>query len=341
MQTTDVKLTDLHLYPNNPRRGNIDLIADSLKTYGQYKPITVNSRNNQILAGNHTFQAAQKLGWKTIAATFVDVDDNTAAKIVAIDNKATDSGEYDNTALLDLLENLDTLDGTGYTSDDIDDLLDFLEHPFKTKTVNVDTLKPHPQNYQEHPADQIDHIVQSIKLHGFYRNVVIANDNTILAGHGVVKAAKTMGKKRIPVIQLDIAPDDDRALKVLTSDNEIGNLAEVDDRALTELLKTIMHYGTNGLQGTGFNEQQLSALAFNTRTGNEINTINEAAEWLGMPDYEPKAQVLQVVVSFADAQDRADFFNTLGYRFTDKTKSVWFPDKQNDDVSAIRYEDQA
>ena len=53
-------------------------------------------------------------------------------------------------------------------------------------------LKPHPDNYADHPADQIDHIKQSITLFGVYRNIVVSKDNYILAGHGVVEAARSM-----------------------------------------------------------------------------------------------------------------------------------------------------
>ena len=127
MEIEMIDLSDIEIYPNNPRKGNIDLIAESLKNYGQYKPITVNKRNNQILAGNHTYQAAEQLGWGKIAVTFVDVDDATAAKIVAIDNKTSDMGVYDTEKLLELLDELPDLSATGYTQDDIDSLMALLD----------------------------------------------------------------------------------------------------------------------------------------------------------------------------------------------------------------------
>ena len=56
---------------------------------------------------------------------------------------------------------------------------------YPVEQFSPDQLKPHPRNYRDHPQDQIDHLIQSIRENGFYRNVVVANDNTILAGHGV------------------------------------------------------------------------------------------------------------------------------------------------------------
>lgn len=127
METKNVPIIELKPYPNNPRKGNVDLIAESLSSYGQYKPITVNRKDNTVLAGNHTLEAATKLGWAEIAVTYVDVDEITAAKIVAIDNKSSDTSGYDTQKLLDLLDEMPDLKATGYSQDDIDSLMALLD----------------------------------------------------------------------------------------------------------------------------------------------------------------------------------------------------------------------
>jgi hypothetical protein len=71
------------------------------------------------------------------------------------------------------------------------------------KLVAVDDLKPHPRNYRIHPEDQLQHIIRSIQEH-FYRNVVAAREGTILAGHGVVIAARKLGLSKVPVVRLAI-----------------------------------------------------------------------------------------------------------------------------------------
>src|SRR5262245_2981266 len=76
-------------------------------------------------------------------------------------------------------------------------------------------LTPHPRNYRRHPADQIAHIIESIREHGVYRNIIIARDNTVLAGHGVRLALLQMGETRAPCRRLDLDPNEPRALKVL------------------------------------------------------------------------------------------------------------------------------
>jgi ParB-like chromosome segregation protein Spo0J len=110
-------------YPSNPRKGNLQVIVDSLERHGQYRPIVVRAKTFEVLAGNHTLAAAKALGWHEIAATFVDCTDDEAARIVLVDNRTNDLGRYDDELLANVLASLPDLDGTGYDADDLDLLL--------------------------------------------------------------------------------------------------------------------------------------------------------------------------------------------------------------------------
>lgn len=118
-----VPIDTLTAYAGNPRRGNVAVIAESLRVNGQYRPIVVNSRTRDVLAGNHTLAAARSLGWTEIAATYVDADEQQAARIVAADNRTADLGGYDDHALAELLTDLPELAGTGYDQEALDVLL--------------------------------------------------------------------------------------------------------------------------------------------------------------------------------------------------------------------------
>jgi ParB-like chromosome segregation protein Spo0J len=117
-----VKTEQLKTHPRNPRRGNVPAIADSLTHHGQYRPIVVQKSTNFILAGNHTFEAAKSLGWDTVACTLLDVDNQTAERILIADNRTSDLASYDNNALSALLHSLPDLDGTGFGQLDLDKL---------------------------------------------------------------------------------------------------------------------------------------------------------------------------------------------------------------------------
>lgn len=117
-----VPIDSLTPYPGNPRRGDLDAITASIQANGVYKPIVVQAGTRVILAGNHTWQAARALGHTTIKAAFVAVDDATAHRIVLVDNATNDKAGYDYPDLLALLDGLDDLTGTGYTSEDVADI---------------------------------------------------------------------------------------------------------------------------------------------------------------------------------------------------------------------------
>lgn len=338
-----VKVASLTEDPANARKHgprNLDAIKASLHKFGQRKPIVVQKEGMIVRAGNGTLAAAKALGWTEIAAVVIDEPSKLATQFAIADNRTAEMAEWDIGELLSELKSfeLDDVVDLGFDQDDMDNLLDMQVHPFVTMRMKTSDLRSHPKNYQRHPEDQIAHIIKSIETHGFYRNVVVANDNTILAGHGVVEAATKMGKTMVPVIKLNIASDDPRAIKVMTSDNEIQNLAEVDDRALTELLRELAVENSVGLDGTGFNQQQLSALVFTTRPGSEVASKQESEAWVGMPAYHEGSAPIKLIVSFECEADRADFAAKLGIKLTDASKSLWWPVKEMNDLKRVAFD---
>jgi len=193
----------------------------------------------------------------------------------------------------------------------------------KVELVPIASLKPHSRNYRSHPDDQLEHLVESLRRFGVYCNVVVAKDGTILAGHGVVEAAKKAKMKEIPVIRLSVAPESSAAIKVLVGDNEIEHLAEQNDRLLSELLKELKT--SDKLLGTGFDEKMLANFVMVTRPENEIADFDAAAAWVGMPEYSGGEIPLQIVVAFRGIRERAQFARKLGVKLFPKTKSIWYP----------------
>lgn len=123
MNAERVPLDSLTPFPGNPRRGAVEKIAASLSSLGQYRPIVVRRETREILAGNHTAKAAEHLGWTEIDVVWVDVDAETARRIVLADNRTADFGEYETAELLALLEQVESLDGTGYEVADVAELV--------------------------------------------------------------------------------------------------------------------------------------------------------------------------------------------------------------------------
>jgi hypothetical protein len=215
---------------------------------------------------------------------------------------------------------------------------------FPVEMVAVGALKDHPHNYRTHPDDQIEHLCASIREHGLYRNIVVARDHTILAGHGVVLAVRKMGWAVVPVVRRDLDPLEASALKLLAADNEIAHLAEVEDRKLTEMLKLIRDSDA-GLLGTGFDEMMLANLLYVTRSESEIATRDEAAHWVGMPEYDEGVRPPQLLISFADEAAKTAFLAQIAVRNYrgrgSRVWTCWYPDREQDDTSSLRFEDSA
>jgi hypothetical protein len=120
-----VDVEQLKNWEKNPRVGSIEAVARSLEKFGQRKPIVVNKRTNEVIAGNHTIMAAKSLGWKEVAAVWVDDDEATAQAYAIADNRTHDLGAYDEQALAALVEelaNTDLILAAGYGEQDIEDL---------------------------------------------------------------------------------------------------------------------------------------------------------------------------------------------------------------------------
>jgi hypothetical protein len=127
-----VPTSRLKHHPRNPRRGDVDRIAESMDVNGVFGALVVQRSTCHVLAGNHRLKAARKLGIETLPVTWVDVDDATAHRILLADNRTSDLGSYDDTQLAELLQALDNdggLLGTGYDGDDLAELLAGLEPP--------------------------------------------------------------------------------------------------------------------------------------------------------------------------------------------------------------------
>lgn len=165
---------ELALFQGNPRRGIVDEIARSLEVSGQYKPIVVNrgtetGRPNEVLAGNHTLLAARKLGWSEVDVWLVDVDDQQARRIVAVDNRLADKGGYDEDDLFALLDGLDDLDGTGYDDADLEQM---------RRDLYPDEPLTDPDDVPDAPVDPISAVGQVWEL-GPHR--LLVGDSTDVA----------------------------------------------------------------------------------------------------------------------------------------------------------------
>lgn len=208
-----------------------------------------------------------------------------------------------------------------------------------TELVDINSVFEHPENYQQHPDDQLDHIIRSIEENGVYRNIVVSKDNYILAGHGVRRALLKMGYNKIPVVRVNFMHDSSQARKLIVGDNEISHLSEVDNIQLIDLLKKI-NIDNNDLLGTGFTEGMLTNLALASLPESEINDAEMAREWVGLPLYETYKDEYyrKLTVIFKTEDDYNSFVSSLNLqRMTNETNSIWYPQRDKDDMKSVAF----
>jgi len=96
---------------------------------------------------------------------------------------------------------------------------------------SIAAVLPHPSNARTHSKRQIRQLADSIKVFGFTNPVLIDHKNTIIAGHGRVAAAKSLGMDRVPTIQIEnLSENEIRAYMI--ADNKLAELSGWDKEIL-------------------------------------------------------------------------------------------------------------
>lgn len=99
LEVTVVPVGDLISDPENARlhnERNLEAIRNSLRSFGQRRPILV-SAENVVVAGNGTLEAARSMGWKQIAISRLPEDwtpDQVRAYALA-DNRTAELAAWD------------------------------------------------------------------------------------------------------------------------------------------------------------------------------------------------------------------------------------------------------
>lgn len=114
---------DLALFPGNARRGQVDKLVESIRVNGFYTPLIVQRSTGYIVAGNHRFMAGKQAGMTAFPVVYLELSDAEALKINVADNKLSDDATYDVDDLIDQLQLVDDLDGTGWSEEELNALL--------------------------------------------------------------------------------------------------------------------------------------------------------------------------------------------------------------------------
>jgi ParB-like chromosome segregation protein Spo0J len=124
--------------------------------------------------------------------------------------------------------------------------------------IRLADLKPHSRNYNQHSDAQIARIAKSLSTFGQVRSIVVRH-NTILAGHGVVLAAKSLGWDTIRADEQDHLTEA-QALAYVVADNELARQSDPDQEQLAAILVYLDEHEPLLVEAAGYSAQELQQL---------------------------------------------------------------------------------
>ena len=136
--------------------------------------------------------------------------------------------------------------------------------------IDIDELVPHPDNprINDHAVEEV---AGSIRRFGFAAPIIARSaDNTVIAGHTRLKAAKSLGLSKVPVRFMDLDPVDAKLL--MLADNKIGERADWNDDALQAIFEELQD---EDLSGLGWDEEELSGILGDLYSEDEEEAIVE------------------------------------------------------------------
>ena len=128
----------------------------------------------------------------------------------------------------------------------------------KITTKLVTELIPYVKNSRTHSDEQVAQIAASIKEFGWTNPILVDGDNGIIAGHGRLMAARKLGYKEVPTIELaDLTETQKKAY--IIADNRLALNAGWDNEMLTIELNDLLADGF-ALDILGFDPKEIAAL---------------------------------------------------------------------------------
>lgn len=123
--------------------------------------------------------------------------------------------------------------------------------------VEIENLIPYALNSRTHSEDQVKQIAASIAEFGFTNPVLIDENNSVIAGHGRIKAAQLLNLGNVPCIILEGLTEAQKKAYVI-ADNRLALNAGWDEELLSLELQSLSEMDFD-LDLLGFDEDELTA----------------------------------------------------------------------------------
>jgi DNA modification methylase len=147
-------------------------------------------------------------------------------------------------------------------------------HPLKVEYFATSELLLRSNNARTHSRKQVRQIAASIIEFGFTNPVLVDDSNRILAGHGRVEAAKSIGLTSIPVVRLSDLSESQKRAYVL-ADNKLAENAGWNHELLATELGDLLNIDLDfDVEITGFETAEIDLLVEGLDQGSSAETAD-------------------------------------------------------------------
>lgn len=145
----------------------------------------------------------------------------------------------------------------------------------RVETVSVSVLKPYVNNPRTHSKRQVEQIAKSIETFGWTNPILVDDEMGIIAGHGRLAAARSLGLTEVPVMRLSGMSEAQRKAYVI-ADNRLAETAGWDDDLLRLEIGSLIEMDL---------EFEIEAIGFET---GEIDVLMAAEADVAEPESVPE-----------------------------------------------------
>jgi hypothetical protein len=168
----------------------------------------------------------------------------------------------------------------------------------------VTELIPYVNNSRTHSDEQVAQIAASIKEFGWTNPILIDGDNGIIAGHGRLQAARKLGYKEVPTIELSGLSDGQKKAYII-ADNKLALNAGWDDEMLKIELTDLLSQGF-ALDVLGFDQADLDEIFL----PEDVKEDNQYTQKVDIPTYEPSEEK-PAIEDLYDDEKAMDLITTI------------------------------
>lgn len=201
-------------------------------------------------------------------------------------------------------------------------------------TRRIDELKPTEYNPRKISDKAKKKLRKSLLDFGYIDPIIVntfkGRENIIISGHQRYYIMKEDLVEEVDIVEVSVDLNKEKLLNIAMNNRNL--MGDWDEEKLTQIIGELFNSKVD-LSMTGFKELELDNIL-----GNNV-VLDPNGEWKDMPEFDQNELMTKnrLIVLFETNEDRMKFSELIGIKLTERTKSIWFPEKENDNPLDYAY----